>query len=50
MERHDIKPDWTTHNGGLGGKPKPEPIATEPEATEPEEVTADTEKPVKNDK
>jgi hypothetical protein len=46
MERHDIKPDWTVHNGGFGAKPE----ATEPEATEPEEVTTDTEKPVKNGK
>jgi hypothetical protein len=32
MERHDIKPDWTVHNGGFGAKPE----ATEPEATEEE--------------
>jgi hypothetical protein len=46
MERHDIKPDWTVHNGGFGAKPE----ADEPEATEPEDATTDAEKPVKNDK
>lgn len=47
MERHDIKPDWTVHNGGFGGKPEPETVVTEPESTEPEK---EAEKPVSRGK
>lgn len=51
MERHDIKPDWTVHNGGFGGKPEPEPetVVTEPEATEPKKE-AEAKKPVSRGK